>query len=215
VATRLEKAAVDRIASTEPGVIKVIDSLAVSSEAPPAAEAPPAPAGQTVPAGTVVTVRMIDSIDSSKNQAGQTFDATVDAAVVSKNVVVITPGSEAKVRLVNAADSGRVEGSAQLQLELISLTVNGTPYQVESGYYQLHGSQRGKQTGAAAGGGAILGALIGAIAGGGKGAAIGAGSGAVIGGGASVITKGSNIKIPSETKIDFTLREPLAITARS
>ncbi|HEY6289966.1 MAG TPA: BON domain-containing protein [Terriglobia bacterium] len=213
VATRLEKAAVDRIASTEPGVQKVVDSLMITSESPAAPAEAPKPTALTISAGTVVTVRMIDSIDSSKNQPGQEFDATVDSPVASGNTVVIPKDSTAKVRLVNAADSGRMRGSASLELELISVTVNGTPYEVQSGYYQEHGTARGQRTAAATGGGAVLGALIGAIAGGGKGAAIGAGSGAAVGAGSSAITKGSSIKVPSETKIDFTLKQPVTVNA--
>ncbi len=214
VDTQLEKSAVDRIASYEPGVVKVIDSLALGNGGGSSAGAgsqTAQPAGITVPAGSVVTIRTIDSIDSSKNQTGQEFTATVDAPVVVSSQVVIPQGSTARVRLANSQNSGRVEGSAQLELELTSVTVNGTAYPVQSGYYQQHGASRGQRTGAAAGGGAVLGALIGAIAGGGKGAAIGAGSGAAIGAGTSVAMKGSSIKVPPETKIDFTLRQPVTI----
>jgi hypothetical protein len=221
VATRLEKSAVDRIASTEPGVQKVVDSLTISAEsgqAPPPGPSQQAPAtasGPTIPAGSVITVRMIDGIDSSHDQAGQEFDAATDAPVASGSQVVIPQGSSAKVRLVNSENSGRVEGTAQLELELVSVTVNGTKYAVQSGFYQQHGASRGQRTAKAAGGGAVLGALIGAIAGGGKGAAIGAGSGAAIGAGTSVAMKGSSIKVPSETKIDFTLRQPIAMNSGS
>ncbi|HXJ93353.1 MAG TPA: BON domain-containing protein [Terriglobia bacterium] len=219
VATHLEKTAVDRIASTEPGVQKVIDSLAITGDTatpPPAAAAAPAPpAGVAVPAGSVVTVRMIDSIDSSKSQPGQEFDATVETPVASGSTVAIPKDSPAKVRLVAANDSGRIEGSAQLELELISITVNGVPYQVQSGFYEQHGNSRGKRTAEAGGAGAVLGGLIGAIAGGGKGAAIGAGSGAAIGAGSQVVMHGSSIHIPSETKIDFTLKQPITINPAS
>lgn len=217
VATELEKSAVDRIASTEMGVQKVIDSLSLGSGSAPAAASatPEAQAGITVPAGTVVTIRMIDSVDSKKNQPGQEFDATIDAPVASGSRVVIPQGSNAKVRLATAQDSGRIQGSAELELELVAITVNGTRYPVQSGYYQEHGASRGKRTATAAGGGAVLGALIGAIAGGGKGAAIGAGSGAAIGTGASVAMKGSSIKVPPETRIDFTLREPVILNTPS
>ena len=217
VATHLEKAAVDQIASTEPGVQKVIDSLAITGDA---ATAPPATSsaqseGLLVPAGSVVTVRMIDSIDSKRDQTGQEFDATVETPVASGSVVAIPKDSPAKVRLVAANDSGRIEGSAELELELISITVNGVPYQVQSGFYEQHGSSRGKRTAEAGGAGAVLGGLIGAIAGGGKGAAIGAGSGAAIGAGSQVAMHGSNIHIPSETKIDFTLKQPITINTAS
>jgi hypothetical protein len=217
VDTQLEKAAVDHIASYEPGVVKVIDSLAINNGgAPAAAGGAAAPADQpaqgiTVPAGTVVTIRTIDSIDSRKNQTGQEFTATIDAPVAVGSQVVIPQGATAKLRLANAQNSGRVEGSAELELELASVTVNGTTYPVQSGYYQQHGASRGQRTAKAAGAGAVLGGLIGAIAGGGAGAAIGAGSGAAIGAGTSVAMKGSNIKVPPETKIDFTLRQPVTV----
>jgi len=217
VATRLEKSAVDRIASTEPGVQKVIDSLAVTGDSPsPAPASAPAQAGGlTVPAGSVVTVRMIDSIDSRKNQAGQEFDAAVETPVVSGNTVAIPKNSPAKVRLAAASNSGRIQGSAELELDLISVSVNGVPYQIQSGFYQQHGSSRGQRTAEAGGAGAVIGGLIGAIAGGGKGAAIGAGTGAAIGAGSQVAMHGSSIRIPSETKIDFTLKQPVTINSGS
>ena len=57
----------------------------------------------------------------------------------------------------------------------------------------------------------ILGALIGAIAGGGKGAAIGTAVGAGSGAAVQVITHGDQVKIPPETKLEFTLRAPLTV----
>jgi hypothetical protein len=47
------------------------------------------------------------------------------------------------------------------------------------------------------------------LAGGGRGAAIGAASGAAVGGGVQVLTKGQQVKIPSETRLNFTLQQPL------
>jgi hypothetical protein len=58
------------------------------------------------------------------------------------------------------------------------------------------------------GGTTALGAIIGALGGGGKGAAIGAASGAAVGGAAEVLTKGQRVKIPSETRLSFTLQQP-------
>jgi outer membrane lipoprotein SlyB len=74
------------------------------------------------------------------------------------------------------------------------------------------GSSRGKRTAETVGGGAAIGALIGAIAGGGKGAAIGAGVGAAGGGTVQAVTKGQQIKIPSETRLDFRLENPVEVT---
>ena len=61
------------------------------------------------------------------------------------------------------------------------------------------------------GGGAALGAIIGALAGGGKGAAIGAVTGAGAGTAVQVATKGERVKIPSETRLTFTLEYPVRI----
>jgi hypothetical protein len=45
----------------------------------------------------------------------------------------------------------------------------------------------------------------------GKGAAVGAGVGGGIGAGSEVITKGDQVKVPSETLLDFTLQQELSI----
>jgi hypothetical protein len=62
------------------------------------------------------------------------------------------------------------------------------------------------------GGGAVLGALIGGLAGGGKGAAIGAGVGAGSGTAVQALTHGQKVKIASETRLDFTLHDPVNVT---
>jgi outer membrane lipoprotein SlyB len=103
-------------------------------------------------------------------------------------------------------------GQSELQLELIGLTINGTFYNTQSGYYQQHGTSRGNRTAETVGGGAALGALIGAIAGGGKGAAIGSVVGAGAGTATQVATQGEQVKVPSETKLDFTLKGPVTVT---
>jgi hypothetical protein len=112
------------------------------------------------------------------------------------------------------SEAGRVAGSAELGLELTQIIVNGIPYSVTTSEYEEVGEGRGKQTAKRAALGAGIGAAIGAIAGGGKGAAIGAGVG---GGGATaaqVLTKGEKLNIPSETKLEFTLRAPLVVAAK-
>src|SRR5258705_9792769 len=56
-----------------------------------------------------------------------------------------------------------------------------------------------------------IGAIIGGIAGGGKGAAIGAAAGGGLGGGVQAATKGQQIKLPSETVLNFNLQNPLTV----
>jgi hypothetical protein len=178
----------------------------------PQPPAPPAPIEVTVPAGTVITVRMIDGIDSATNRAGEEFAASLEVPIVVGDKVVIQRGADARVRLVQDTSAGHVQGRSEVKLELVSITANDTTYNVQTGYYEKQGASRGKRTAGTIGGASALGALIGAIAGGGKGAAIGAGVGAAGGGVATAATKGQQVKVPPEAKLDFTLKSPFTVT---
>src|SRR5437762_12359346 len=185
-----------------------------AAEPPAAAPAPPPPqpVTVTVPANAIVTVRTIDSIDSKTNQAGQVFKASLDVPIVVDNKVIVPSGADAYVKLVDARSAGRVTGRSELGLELVSIAFQGKTYAVVSSDVKQSGTSRGKQSAERIGGGAALGALIGAVAGGGKGAAIGAAVGGGAGTGVQVFTKGQQLKMPSETRLDFTLQQPLDIT---
>ncbi len=168
----------------------------------------------TIPTGSKVVIRMIDSVNSEKSKIGDQFTAVLDEAVLQGGVEVIPRGADVRGRIANVNEAGRIAGSAQLGLELTQIVVNGIPYSVATSEYEEVAEGRGSQTAKRAAAGAGIGAVIGAIAGGGKGAAIGAGVG---GGGATavqVLTKGEKLNIPSETKLEFTLRSPLVIAGR-
>lgn len=182
---------------------------AVPSAPPPK---PAEPARVTVPAGTVITVRLIDAIDTSRNHAGEEFAATVEAPVVVGDRVVIPRNSDARLRLVEARSAGHISGRSELVLELVKIGVGNNTYPVETGVQRQEGGSRGKRTAETVGGGAGLGALIGAVAGKGKGAAIGAAVGAGAGTAVQAATHGQQVRIPSETKLDFTLRAPITVT---
>ena len=92
--------------------------------------------------------------------------------------------------------------------------VNGQTVPLVSGEYELTGKSRGPSTAKRTIGGAAVGSIIGAIAGGGKGAAIGAGVGGSAGAGSEIITKGDQVKVPSETLLDFTLQQNVSIPVR-
>jgi hypothetical protein len=180
---------------------------------PPPAPAPPVPQPEffTIPSGTIIRVQTIDRIDSSRNQPGDEFAAIVESPVAVGDRVVIPRNSDARLRLVEARSAGRMTGRSELQLELIGITVGEVSYPAQSSVHQQQGSSRGKRTAETVGGGAALGALIGAIAGRGKGAAIGAAVGAGSGAAVQAVTHGEQVKVPPETKLDFTLRAPLTI----
>lgn len=187
---------------------------------PPAAPAAPPPSTTaqgptiTVPAGTVIEVRMIDSVDSSTNQVGDQFHASLENDLVVNNIVVAPIGADVYGKLEQVQSAGKIQGQSQLQLGLTGIRVNGTIVPIATGDYDVAGSSRGKQSAERIGGGAALGAIIGAIAGGGKGAAAGAAIGGGAGTAVQVLTKGQQVRVPSETVLDFTLQTQFSVPAQ-
>ncbi len=182
---------------------------------PPPAPAPPVvkpPEQITIPVGAFLSVRMIESIDSARNKAGDEFAASVETPVRVDNRVVLPRNSDAKVRLVQASSAGRMSGRSELKVELVSVTAGGRTYPLETDYHERAGASRNTRTAESVGGGAVLGALIGAIAGRGRGAAIGSVAGAGTGAAVEARTHGEQVKIPSETKLDFSLKSPVTVT---
>jgi len=165
----------------------------------------------TIPAGQTLLVRMIDGVDSSKNHVGDVFHASLETDLNIDNVLVAHKGADLYGRLANSQEAGHISGSSELQLELTRLVIDGKDYPVVSSDYTLKGKGRGKNTAEKVGGGAAVGAIIGAIAGGGKGAAIGAGVGAGAGGAVQVLTRGQQVKVPSETLLEFRLQQPATV----
>jgi hypothetical protein len=161
----------------------------------------------TIPAGQSLLVRMIDGVDSSKNHVGDVFHASLETDLMVNDMVVARKGADVYGRLAEAKEAGHMAGSAELQLELTRIIIDGKDYPVVSSDYSLKGKGRGSDTAKKVGGGAIIGAAIGAIAGGGKGAAIGAGVGSAAGAGVQVLTKGQQVKVPSETLLEFRLQQ--------
>jgi hypothetical protein len=165
----------------------------------------------TVPSGTRLLVRMIDSVDSDKNKVGDTFRASLEEPVVVGDTVVASKGADVYGRLSSVKEAGKIAGQSELRLELTGIMVNGQLQTIATGDYEVAGKSRGKQSAERIGGGAVVGAIIGGIAGGGKGAAIGAGVGAGAGTTIQVLTHGQQVKVPSETMLDFTLQQPLTV----
>ncbi len=154
---------------------------------------------------------MIDGVDSAENKAGDTFRASLDEDLAVDGVVIIPKGADVTGKLVEVKEAGRLTGKSELKLELTDIFVNNQTYPLVTGEYGVAGEGRGKDTALKVGGGAAIGAVIGAIAGGGKGAAIGAGIGAGAGTAIQVFTRGEQVKVPSETLLEFTLEQDLVV----
>ena len=195
---------------------------AVSAPAPPPQSSLPDDPGTTahvemkpvyvtIPAGTQISVRTIDAIDSTYNVVGDRFQASLEEPLMLEGDVMVAKDALVFGRLTQAKESGTFTGKSQLRLELTGIAVNGKMVPVVTGEYEVTGKSRGASTAKRTVGGAALGALIGAVADGGQGAAIGAGVGAGAGAGSEIITGGDQVKVPSETLLDFTLQQDVSL----
>jgi len=165
----------------------------------------------TVPAGTRILVRMVDSIDSSKQKKGYRFTATLEANLQAEDIVVAPRGTTVYGQLTDASSSGRMSGSSELVLELTDINIKGTNYPLLTSTYEIKGKGEGGNTAKKVIGGAGLGALIGGLAGGGKGAGIGALAGAGAGTAIAASKKGEQLQIPSESLLEFRLEHPVSL----
>jgi hypothetical protein len=100
----------------------------------------------TVPAGTRILVRMVDSVDSSKQKAGYRFTATLEANLQAYDVTVAKQGTKLYGVLAQASSSGRFKGSSDLVLELTDIVINGTTYPLLTSTYEVKGKGEGGNT---------------------------------------------------------------------
>jgi outer membrane biosynthesis protein TonB len=177
----------------------------------PAPPPPPPPQKVTIPSGTTLAVRLVDAIDSETATQGQTFHATLNSPLAVDGATAIATGYNVEGHVVTVQSASKFAGQSLLILQLDRISAAGKYYDLQTDQYKKQGSSRGKNTAEKVGGGAGIGAIIGAIAGGGKGAAIGAVAGGGLGAGAQAVTHSQQIKLPSETVLNFTLQAPLTV----
>src|SRR5213594_3806664 len=114
---------------------KVAPAAAPAPAPAPAAAAParPKPSVPTtvqVPEGTGLTVVLIDSISTGKNQAGDQFMASLADPIVVEGRTVVARGTKVQGRIVDAEGSGRVKGKANIRLVLTSIMDAGKTYPI-------------------------------------------------------------------------------------
>lgn len=175
---------------------------------PLAARQAPAPPSAVVPKDTPLIVRLDQAIDTKSAGAGTSFSATLAEDVKVNGHVAIPKGTVATGQIEQAQNSGKVSGSALLTLGLVSLSLNGKQYPLNTLSYTDKSGPQARKAAKHAMWGALAGAAIGAIADGKKGAAEGAGAGAAVG----VATTGkSRIQLPAEEVLAFRLSQPLSL----
>jgi hypothetical protein len=192
-----------------------VDSLTFAPlpEAPkPAAPVTPAsaPTQVTIPAGAQLLVRMVDTLDTSKTDAGQRFTATLDTNLEANGVIAAPKGTTVYGKVLQSNSAGRAAGKSKMSIQLTEIVLDGTARPIVTDVFDTEGKGSGGRTARRTLGGAGLGAAIGAIGGNaGKGAAIGATAGGVL----SVVQKGDQVQIPSEAQLEFRLQQPITLPA--
>lgn len=182
--------------------------------AAPAPPPPPRPVTQqyTLDSGTTIPITITETLDSKTAQQNDAFHGTLASDVVSNGAVVIPRGSPVTGRVVEVHEATHFKGASLLTVELTQVTARGQRISLVTDTYSKEGAARGKNTAMKSGGGAALGAIIGALAGGGKGAAIGAVTGAGAGAGVNAVTRGEQVQIPTETRLQFRLQSPVTVS---
>ena len=172
----------------------------------------PAKIRATLAQGTVLTVRLLDTLNTNQNQAGDRFRASLEDPIVFDGNVVIPRGTTIEGRIVDAQQAGRVSGVAQLAVELTQVQLaGGETVVLETDTVRRQGETSTGSDTAKVGTGAAIGAIIGAISGGGKGAAIGAATGAGAGTAGVLLTRGQPLVLSQETVLSFQLNAPLTM----
>lgn len=187
-----------------------------TTPAPRSAPAPPQPPSKiTVPDGTVLSIRMLDTLDSETSNSGDAFRATLNSPVQVDGRTVIPADADVFGTVVDVHAAGRFKGSGLLTIEVTKMAFNGRSYPIHSNQWSKQTDGRGKGTAEKVGGGAALGAIIGALAGGGKGAGIGAAIGAGAGGVTQAAIRAAQIKLGPESLLTFHLAQPVTVQPSS
>lgn len=180
------------------------------------------PSGTTgdfyIPNGTRITAQLANRVDSRASQVGDRFTLEVTSPAQYRGAVI-------EGRIVEASNSGRVSGRANLSFDFDTIRMtNGQSYRFAgiidsvrasngdnvsvSNEGTVRDSNQTTKTATRAGVGAALGALIGAIAGGGQGAAIGAAIGAGAGAGTVLVQGRDSVVLESGTEFNITSSGP-------
>jgi hypothetical protein len=166
----------------------------------------------TIPAGTLLHVALLDGVSSDKSRPGDQFQASLVEPIVAGGKTVLPKGTKMRGRVIDARRSGRVKGRASIELMLTEVVMDsGKAASISTKPYTLVAKSTKKRDAAIIAGGAGTGALIGALAGGGKGAAIGAVVGGGAGTGTVLVTRGKEIHLARETRLNFKLTSSLEV----
>jgi len=188
-----------------------------------------------VPPGTIIDATLTSPIDSAVSKAGDLFSAKINAPLYLGNDLVL-PASTNLEGQITAADKGGLAGSnGKIGMRLIgAVTPDGIRYPLSAIVTDkqdrpIHENKQGTLTGRTksssiksgvirtamwTGGGTLLGICFAPIVGGavGAGAIAGVATGGGVGLASNLWRKGKEVKIPSGTRIQFALDQPMSLT---
>jgi hypothetical protein len=205
-----DKAAADaRVTAADAGVEAPRADARVNTTTTPAAKAAAVKEKLMIPSGTIVRVLLIDGLSTDTNSAGDHFLASLAESIVVDGSTILPKGTKVRGRVIGVEDSGRVKGVASIRLELTDIMQGNRTVAITTDTFAATAESSTTRDAEIIGGGARVGAVIGAIAGGKKGPASarspveGAGTGVVL------ATKGKEIRYAPETRLSFTLANPV------
>ncbi|MBX9685096.1 MAG: TrbI/VirB10 family protein [Candidatus Obscuribacterales bacterium] len=188
-----------------------------------------------VPSGTTLDAVLTSAIDSSVSRPGDLFSAKLNAPLYLGSELVLPANTVLEGQLSDAAKAGITGKNGMLTMRLTAaVTPEGTRYPLSAVVTaaqtdkKIHedkdGNLKGRTTKASVGsgvartaawtaGGTLLGICFAPIVGGavGAGAIAGVATGGAVGLGSNVWRKGKDVKISSNTKLQFALDQPMSL----
>ena len=100
------------------------------------------PSTTKLPEGTPIPIRLQSALSSASSHAGDTFSAIIDEPVVVDGQTLISPGTPATGRVLEAKPSQRSLEPGYLRVVLVSLQVGGKPVTIETSSIFAKGGSR-------------------------------------------------------------------------
>jgi hypothetical protein len=162
-------------------------------------------------------------INTARIHEGETLTFMLEEDVLVDDLLVIPRGATLHGSVVQVRKAGKLTGSPDLILKLVSLDLEGRSYPVYSYLFKVEGTSKTQPTENKIKTGTVIGAVAGAALYGSAngtptvvgtlarmdtGAAVGAGTGTLV----AAVSPGPVIDIPAESQIDFYLASPISVT---
>ena len=158
----------------------------------------------TIVAGSTIMVKISEGFNTRHHKTGQRFSGVLESNLMSGNTVIAPKGSTVYGVLTNVKKAGRVAGSASLSFELTELSIAGTMHAIKTQTLSGEGDNTAKSSAGKTARAAAIGGLVNGSS--------GAKNGAKVGVGASLLSQGSDIEVPSNALLDFTLNAPFTLS---